>query len=71
MHQNVKCGGGGAGGWGANRISNLAHIIFAYDCLYRFHKISAKWPTTDLTILVYSGCDYMQKYDHIKGKIVK
>ena len=60
MHQNVNCGRGGAGGWGAHRIvhkieenrtfemdimqkifigklSNLAHIISTYGCLYEYH----------------------------------
>ena len=60
MHQNVKWGRGGAGGWGAHRIvhkieenetfemdvmqklhvgklSNFAHKISTYGCLYQHH----------------------------------
>ena len=50
------------------KLSRLANVIFTYGCLYQYHWISAKWPTIDLTILLYSGCVNMQKYDHISKK---
>ena len=60
MHQNVKCGRGGAGGGAPiglytklrktrtfemdviqklqiGKLSNLAHIILTYGCLYQYH----------------------------------
>ena len=47
------------------KLSNLAHVIFTYGCLYQYHSISAKCATTNKTILFYTGCVNMQKYDHI------
>ena len=41
------------------KLSNL-HMY-----LYQYHSISAIWATTNKTILFYSGCVNMQKYDHI------
>ena len=47
------------------KLSNLAHIISTYGCLYQYHLISATWATTNKTILFHTGCVNMQKYDHM------
>ena len=43
------------------KLSNLAHIILTYGCLYQYHLISATWATTNKTILFYPGYVNMQK----------